>query len=51
MPTKKSIKEIFITHPELLEKVKEAQVKTGIVSRSEMYRQLIRAGLEKIMSA
>jgi hypothetical protein len=51
MQKSESFRETFIQHADLEEKVKAAQEKTGIVSKSEMYRQLIRAGLEKIMSA
>lgn len=50
MPKKEIIREVIVMNPELVNKVIEAQQKTGIVSRSEMYRQLIRAGLEKLMA-
>lgn len=51
MQKKEQIRETFLIYPDMIEKVKEAQEKTGIVSKSEMYRQLIKAGLEKIMAS
>lgn len=48
MPVKNLKRITFSLEPKMVEKLEEVQKKVGIFSRPEMYRQVVKAGLEKL---